>query len=161
MENEYEFNFLNSLGNFFEKKHFIEFNSLSCVIPRVDEYYDNVANYASCVLGIEDEGRGEEKELGNYLEDLPISPFLNPSLSFYEVSFEELKKKIFKLLNFLNYSLSLKRTKASFVIWLSRMLIFVLFLKESLWTKGILRSIPISDTNETKREINSKLSIIP
>ncbi|KAI5652462.1 hypothetical protein M9H77_29649 [Catharanthus roseus] len=67
-----------------------EFNSLSCVIPSIDEYYNNVANYASRVLE-----RGKEKELGNYLEDLPISLFLNPSLSFHEVSFKELKSLLF------------------------------------------------------------------
>ncbi|KAI5667946.1 hypothetical protein M9H77_17799 [Catharanthus roseus] len=39
-------------------------------LQRVDEYYDNGANYASCVLGIEDEEMGKEKNLGNYLEDL-------------------------------------------------------------------------------------------
>ncbi|KAI5676264.1 hypothetical protein M9H77_07214 [Catharanthus roseus] len=58
--------------------------------PRIHEYYDNVASYASCVLGIEDEERGKEKELGNSLEDLPISPFLNLLLPIHEVSFEEL-----------------------------------------------------------------------
>ncbi|KAI5668817.1 hypothetical protein M9H77_18670 [Catharanthus roseus] len=51
---------------------------------RVDECYDNVTNHASCVLGTENEERGKEKELGICLEDLPISPFLNPSLSFHE-----------------------------------------------------------------------------
>ncbi|KAI5681259.1 hypothetical protein M9H77_02486 [Catharanthus roseus] len=40
---------------------------------------------------IEDEERSKEKELGICLEDLTISPFLNPSLSFHEISFEELK----------------------------------------------------------------------
>ncbi|KAI5652995.1 hypothetical protein M9H77_30182 [Catharanthus roseus] len=40
---------------------------------------------------VEDKGRSMEKELGNYLEGLIMSPFLNPSLSFHEVSFEELK----------------------------------------------------------------------
>ncbi|KAI5654166.1 hypothetical protein M9H77_31353 [Catharanthus roseus] len=40
---------------------------------------------------VEDKGRSMEKELGICLEDLPINPFLNPSLSFHEVSFEELK----------------------------------------------------------------------
>ncbi|KAI5663995.1 hypothetical protein M9H77_23318 [Catharanthus roseus] len=63
VENGYEFYFLNSLGTLLEKKIFIELNSLSCDIRRIYEYYEDVANYASCVLGIEDEERGKEKEL--------------------------------------------------------------------------------------------------
>ncbi|KAI5681709.1 hypothetical protein M9H77_02937 [Catharanthus roseus] len=63
MENEYQFYFLNSLGILLEKKQFIEFNSISCETPRVDEYHFNIANYASCMLGIEDKGRSLEKEL--------------------------------------------------------------------------------------------------
>ncbi|KAI5681288.1 hypothetical protein M9H77_02515 [Catharanthus roseus] len=43
-----------SLGTLLEKKQFIELNSISCAIPRVDEYYFNIANYVSYVLGIED-----------------------------------------------------------------------------------------------------------
>ncbi|KAI5663956.1 hypothetical protein M9H77_23279 [Catharanthus roseus] len=70
------------------------FHILQLKLKRVDEYYDNIANYASCVLGIEDEERGKEKKLGIYLEDLPMSPFLNPSLLFHEVSFEELKSLV-------------------------------------------------------------------
>ncbi|KAI5663711.1 hypothetical protein M9H77_23034 [Catharanthus roseus] len=58
---------------------------------RVDEYYVNFANYSSCVLGIEDKGKSIEKELGICLQDLSIIPFLNASLSFHDVSFEELK----------------------------------------------------------------------
>ncbi|KAI5683019.1 hypothetical protein M9H77_04247 [Catharanthus roseus] len=58
---------------------------------RVDEYQFNTANYASCVLGVEDNGRNMEKELGNFLEDLPINPSLNPSLMWHEVSFVELE----------------------------------------------------------------------
>ncbi|KAI5658083.1 hypothetical protein M9H77_26876 [Catharanthus roseus] len=58
---------------------------------RVDEYYDIVSNYASCMPGIEDDERRMEEELGTILEDLSISPSLNPSLSFYKVSFEEFK----------------------------------------------------------------------
>ncbi|KAI5673892.1 hypothetical protein M9H77_14256 [Catharanthus roseus] len=91
MEDEYEFNFLNSLGTLLEKKQYIEFNSLSCVIPRVDEYHDNVANYASCVLGIEGKEWSKEEELSSILEDLSMSLSLNPSLSFHEDSFVELK----------------------------------------------------------------------
>ncbi|KAI5668779.1 hypothetical protein M9H77_18632 [Catharanthus roseus] len=68
MENVYQFYFLNSLGNLLDKKHFIEFNSLSCVIPRIHEYYDNSANYVSYMLGIKDKGRNMEKELGNFLK---------------------------------------------------------------------------------------------
>ncbi|KAI5682068.1 hypothetical protein M9H77_03296 [Catharanthus roseus] len=52
----------------------------------------------SLLTRIEDKGRSIEKELCIYLEDLPMSPFLNPFLSFHEVSFEELKS----LLNFEN-----------------------------------------------------------
>ncbi|KAI5667460.1 hypothetical protein M9H77_17313 [Catharanthus roseus] len=65
-----------------KKKQFIEFNSLSCIIPRVDEYHDNVTNYASCVLGIEDKEWIMEKELGTILEDLSKSLSLNPCFSF-------------------------------------------------------------------------------
>ncbi|KAI5682000.1 hypothetical protein M9H77_03228 [Catharanthus roseus] len=85
MENGYQFYFLNSLGTLVEKKQFIEFNSISCAISRVDEYYFNIAYYASCVLGVEDNGRNMEKELRNFLENLPISLSLNPSLMCHEV----------------------------------------------------------------------------
>ncbi|KAI5663214.1 hypothetical protein M9H77_22537 [Catharanthus roseus] len=86
MENGYQFYILNSLETLLEKKQFIEFNSISCAIPRVDEYHFNIANYASCVLGVEDK-RSMEKELGTILEELPISLSLNLSLMCYEVSF--------------------------------------------------------------------------
>ncbi|KAI5667011.1 hypothetical protein M9H77_16864 [Catharanthus roseus] len=68
------------------KKHFIELNSISCAIPRVDGGHLNNANYVSYVLGIEDKGRNMEKELGAILKDLPISLSLYPSLICYEVS---------------------------------------------------------------------------
>ncbi|KAI5649625.1 hypothetical protein M9H77_35630 [Catharanthus roseus] len=84
MENGYQFYFLNSIGTLPEKKHFIEFNSISCAIPKVDEYHFNIANYASCVLGAEDKGRNLERELGAILEELPISLSLKPSLMCYE-----------------------------------------------------------------------------
>ncbi|KAI5682173.1 hypothetical protein M9H77_03401 [Catharanthus roseus] len=74
------FTFLNSLGTLLEKKQFIEFNSISCTIPRVYEYYFNITNYAFCVLGIEEKGRNIEKYLS-----------LNPFLMWHEVSFVELE----------------------------------------------------------------------
>ncbi|KAI5673135.1 hypothetical protein M9H77_13499 [Catharanthus roseus] len=40
---------------------------------------------------VEDKGRSMEKELGTNLEDLPISPALNSSLMWHEVSFVELE----------------------------------------------------------------------
>ncbi|KAI5663856.1 hypothetical protein M9H77_23179 [Catharanthus roseus] len=55
--------FLNSLGIYLEKRYFIDFNSISCTIPRVDENDLNVANHVSCVLGVEDR-RSMENELG-------------------------------------------------------------------------------------------------
>ncbi|KAI5650435.1 hypothetical protein M9H77_36440 [Catharanthus roseus] len=91
MENGYQFYFLNALGTLLEKKQSIEFNSISCAIPRVDEYHFNIANYASCVLGVEDKGRSMEKELGTIPEELPISLSLNLSLMWHEVSFVELE----------------------------------------------------------------------
>ncbi|KAI5652284.1 hypothetical protein M9H77_29471 [Catharanthus roseus] len=63
------FTFLNSLGTYLERKYFIEFNSIPCAIPRVDEYDFNIANYLSCVLGVENRG-SMEKELGPILKDL-------------------------------------------------------------------------------------------
>ncbi|KAI5682215.1 hypothetical protein M9H77_03443 [Catharanthus roseus] len=72
------------------RKNFIEFNSISCTIPRVDEYDCNIADCVSCVLGVEDR-RSMEKELSPILEDLSISLSLNPSSLCYEVSLEELK----------------------------------------------------------------------
>ncbi|KAI5681060.1 hypothetical protein M9H77_02287 [Catharanthus roseus] len=47
------FIFLNSLGMYLERGYFIEFNSLSCATPRVDENDSNVANCVSCLLGVE------------------------------------------------------------------------------------------------------------
>ncbi|KAI5667218.1 hypothetical protein M9H77_17071 [Catharanthus roseus] len=91
MENGYQFYFLNSLGTFSERKQFMEFNSISCAIPRNNECYFNITNYVSCMLGVEDKGRGMEKELGTILEELPINLSLNPSLMCYEVSFVKLK----------------------------------------------------------------------
>ncbi|KAI5653485.1 hypothetical protein M9H77_30672 [Catharanthus roseus] len=91
MENGYQFYFLNYLGTLLETKQFIEFNSISCAIPIVDEYHFNIANYASCVLGVEDKGRSMEKELGTILEELLIGLSLNPFLMCYEVSFLKLK----------------------------------------------------------------------
>ncbi|KAI5654082.1 hypothetical protein M9H77_31269 [Catharanthus roseus] len=84
------FTFLNYLGTYLERKYIIEFNSISCAIPRFDEYDFNIANYVSCVLGVEDR-RIMEKELGPILEELSISLSLNPSSFCYEVSIEELK----------------------------------------------------------------------
>ncbi|KAI5668307.1 hypothetical protein M9H77_18160 [Catharanthus roseus] len=91
MKNGYQFYFLNSLGTLLEKKHFIEFNSISCAIPRVDECHFNTSNYVFYVPGIEDKGRNMEKELSNFLKDLPISLSLYPSLTCYEVSLVELE----------------------------------------------------------------------
>ncbi|KAI5681063.1 hypothetical protein M9H77_02290 [Catharanthus roseus] len=56
-----------------------------------DECRFNIANYASCGIGVEDKGRSKEKELGTILEELPISLSLNLSLMCYEVSFVKLK----------------------------------------------------------------------
>ncbi|KAI5681498.1 hypothetical protein M9H77_02726 [Catharanthus roseus] len=61
--------FLNSLGTYLERRYFIEFNSISCEIPRVDEYDSDIANCVSCVLRVDDR-RSMEKELGPILEDL-------------------------------------------------------------------------------------------
>ncbi|KAI5658531.1 hypothetical protein M9H77_27324 [Catharanthus roseus] len=49
-------------------------------------------------VGIEDKGRNNEKELGNFLKNLPISLSLNPSLMYYEVSF--LGLDVFRVLSF-------------------------------------------------------------
>ncbi|KAI5664404.1 hypothetical protein M9H77_23727 [Catharanthus roseus] len=57
----------------------------------IHEYYDNVAHYASCVLGIEDKGKNMEQELGATLKDLPIILSLNPSLMCSKVSLVELE----------------------------------------------------------------------
>ncbi|KAI5667182.1 hypothetical protein M9H77_17035 [Catharanthus roseus] len=73
MENRYQFYFLNSLGTLIEKKQFVEFNSISCAIPRVNECHFNIANYVSYMLGIEDKGRNTEKKLCNFLKDLHIN----------------------------------------------------------------------------------------
>ncbi|KAI5682375.1 hypothetical protein M9H77_03603 [Catharanthus roseus] len=72
------FTFLNALGTYLERRYFIEFNSISCAIPRVDEYDFNIANCVTYVLGV-DNRRSMEKELGPILEDLSISLSLNPS----------------------------------------------------------------------------------
>ncbi|KAI5676313.1 hypothetical protein M9H77_07263 [Catharanthus roseus] len=82
MENGYQFYFPNSLGNLIQKKQFIEFNSNSCAIPRVYKCHFNISNYVSYVLGIEDKGRNMEKELGNFLKDLPINnaSFVEPNI---------------------------------------------------------------------------------
>ncbi|KAI5676873.1 hypothetical protein M9H77_07823 [Catharanthus roseus] len=58
---------------------------------KIHKYYDNVSNYVPCVLGIKDQGRNMEKELGAIFEELPISLSLNPSLMYYYVSLVELK----------------------------------------------------------------------
>ncbi|KAI5652559.1 hypothetical protein M9H77_29746 [Catharanthus roseus] len=55
---------------------------------KFDEYHFNIANYASCVLGVEDKGRNMEKELGTILEELPISLSLHPSLMCFNKDFE-------------------------------------------------------------------------
>ncbi|KAI5676625.1 hypothetical protein M9H77_07575 [Catharanthus roseus] len=65
--------------NFFPSNSYLSFEIYFKEI-KVDEYSFNIINYVSCVLGVEDKGKRMEKELGNYLEDLPISPLLNPSL---------------------------------------------------------------------------------
>ncbi|KAI5650044.1 hypothetical protein M9H77_36049 [Catharanthus roseus] len=83
----YHFTFLNSLGTFLERRYFIEFNSISCAILRVDDSDLNIANCVSRVLGVEDR-RSMGKELGHILEDLSISLSLNPSSLCYEVSLD-------------------------------------------------------------------------
>ncbi|KAI5664023.1 hypothetical protein M9H77_23346 [Catharanthus roseus] len=67
------------------------FNMLQLNLKRIDEYHFNIANYDSCVLGVEDKETSKEEELESILKDLSISLSLNPSLSFHEVSFEELE----------------------------------------------------------------------
>ncbi|KAI5671398.1 hypothetical protein M9H77_11762 [Catharanthus roseus] len=84
------FIFLNSLGTYLERRYFIEFNSLSCASPRVDENDFIVANCVSCVLGVEDR-RSMGKDHGPILENLSMSLSLNPPSLCYEVSLEELK----------------------------------------------------------------------
>ncbi|KAI5653978.1 hypothetical protein M9H77_31165 [Catharanthus roseus] len=66
IKNGDHFTFLNSLGTFLERRYFIEFNSISRAIPRVNDYDLNIANRVSCVLGVEDR-RSIEKELGLFL----------------------------------------------------------------------------------------------
>ncbi|KAI5653943.1 hypothetical protein M9H77_31130 [Catharanthus roseus] len=88
-KNRYQFYFLKSLGTLPEKKQFIEFNSDSCAIPRVDECHFNIANYVSCVLGINDKGRNKEKELGNFIKDLPILKTKWELIISYVVSFHD------------------------------------------------------------------------
>ncbi|KAI5671786.1 hypothetical protein M9H77_12150 [Catharanthus roseus] len=78
------FTFFNSLGTYLERRYFIEsnsiscasprvdecdFNSISCASPRVDECDFSIANFVSCVLGVEDR-RSMEKEFGPILEDI-------------------------------------------------------------------------------------------
>ncbi|KAI5653524.1 hypothetical protein M9H77_30711 [Catharanthus roseus] len=77
------FTFINSLGTYLERRYFIEFNSLSCAIPRDDDYDFNIANGISYVLRVEVR-RSMEKVLGPILEDLSISLSLNPSSLCYE-----------------------------------------------------------------------------
>ncbi|KAI5682139.1 hypothetical protein M9H77_03367 [Catharanthus roseus] len=84
------FTFINSLGTYLEKRYFIDFNSISCAITRVDDNDFNIANCVSCVLGVEDR-RSMEKELGPILEDLSIRISLNTSSLCYEISSKELK----------------------------------------------------------------------
>ncbi|KAI5650512.1 hypothetical protein M9H77_36517 [Catharanthus roseus] len=71
------FTFLNSLGTYLKRRYFIEFNSISCAIPRVDDCDFNIANCVSCLLGVEDR-RSMEKEIGPSLEDLSVNLSLNP-----------------------------------------------------------------------------------
>ncbi|KAI5653471.1 hypothetical protein M9H77_30658 [Catharanthus roseus] len=96
------FTSLNSLGTYLERRYYIEFNSISCAIPRVHDYDFNIANYVFCVLGVEYR-RSMEKELGPILEDLSISLFINTSSLCYEVSLEELKS----FLDSYNFQMSL------------------------------------------------------
>ncbi|KAI5677780.1 hypothetical protein M9H77_08730 [Catharanthus roseus] len=84
------FTFISSFGEYLERRYFIEFNFIFCAIPIVDDYDFNIANCASCVLGVEDRG-SMEKELGPILEHSSISLSLNPASLSYEVSLEELK----------------------------------------------------------------------
>ncbi|KAI5653240.1 hypothetical protein M9H77_30427 [Catharanthus roseus] len=95
-KNRYQFYFLNSLGTLIEKKQLIEFNSNYYAIPRIDECHFDITNYASCVLGVEDEGRSIEKELGAILEELSMKLSLIPSLMCYEVSFYAIKEFLLK-----------------------------------------------------------------
>ncbi|KAI5653026.1 hypothetical protein M9H77_30213 [Catharanthus roseus] len=90
IEHRDHFPFLYSHGTFIERRYFIEFNSISCAILRIDEYDFNIANCIFSMQGVEDR-RSMEKELGPILEDLSISLYFNPSSLCYEVSLEELK----------------------------------------------------------------------
>ncbi|KAI5676352.1 hypothetical protein M9H77_07302 [Catharanthus roseus] len=79
------FTFFNSLGTYLERKYFVESNSISCA-SRVNGYDFNIANFDSCVLGVEDR-RSMEKELGPILEDIAIRLSLNlSSLGSIDVS---------------------------------------------------------------------------
>ncbi|KAI5662952.1 hypothetical protein M9H77_22275 [Catharanthus roseus] len=78
------FTFLNSLGTYLERRYFIEFNSIACAIPRVDDYDFNIVNCDSCVLGVEDR-RSMKKEFGPILEDLSIAYLL--TLLLYVMKF--------------------------------------------------------------------------
>ncbi|KAI5648747.1 hypothetical protein M9H77_34752 [Catharanthus roseus] len=61
----------------------------------VDEYHFIIANYSSCVLGVEDRGRSTEKELGTILEELPISLSLNLSITACNKKATEFLKYIY------------------------------------------------------------------
>ncbi|KAI5657878.1 hypothetical protein M9H77_26671 [Catharanthus roseus] len=96
------FPFFYSLGTYPERRYFIESDSISCANPRVHDCDFNIANFVSCVLGIEDR-RSMEKEIDPILEDISISLSLNLSSLCYEVSLEELKS----LLDSYNFQASL------------------------------------------------------
>ncbi|KAI5653972.1 hypothetical protein M9H77_31159 [Catharanthus roseus] len=110
-ENGYQFYFLNSLGTLLEKIQFIEFNSISCAIPRDYECHFNIAKYGFCVLGVEDKGRSMEKKLGTILEDLLTSLSLDLSLMCYEVSFVKLKLFLESYLSHQGNNLMVKMAK--------------------------------------------------
>ncbi|KAI5653126.1 hypothetical protein M9H77_30313 [Catharanthus roseus] len=77
--------------NFFSSNSYLSFEIYFEEI-KVVEYYDNVPNWASCMLGIEDEERSMEEDLGTILEDLSTSLSLNPYLSCYQRPREEFQK---------------------------------------------------------------------
>ncbi|KAI5667707.1 hypothetical protein M9H77_17560 [Catharanthus roseus] len=77
------FTFHNPLGAYLERRYFVEFDSISCAIPRVDDYDFNIVNCVNCVLGLEDR-RSMEEELGPILEESSISLSPNPSSLCYE-----------------------------------------------------------------------------
>ncbi|KAI5657996.1 hypothetical protein M9H77_26789 [Catharanthus roseus] len=47
------FTFFKSLGTYLERRYFIESKSISCASPRVDDCDFNIANFVSCVLGVD------------------------------------------------------------------------------------------------------------